>query len=139
MWVDILKIGELAKLTGCSVQSIRFYEKEHLLSAPRRSDGNYRLYSQSNLEQLTFIKHCRNLDITLAEIKQLLELKRSPETQCKEVNNLIDSHISQINTRILELNKLKDSLGTLRAKCSTVRSVKDCGILQDLLIHSPII
>lgn len=130
-----MKIGELAKLTGCSVQSIRFYEKERLLSAPRRSDGNYRLYSQSNLEQLTFIKHCRNLDITLAEIKQLLELKQSPETQCKDVNHLIDKHIKRINIRISELTKLKDSLCTLRAKCSTDRSVKDCGILQDLLAH----
>ena len=119
------------------MQSIRFYEKEHLLSAPRRSDGNYRLYSQSNLEQLTFIKHCRNLDITLAEIKELIELKQSPETQCKEVNNLIDEHIRQIDTRLFELNKLKDSLGMLREKCSTERSVKDCGILQDLLTHSP--
>ena len=130
-----MKIGELAKLTGCSVQSIRFYEREHLLSAPARSDGNYRVFSKSNLEQLTFIKHCRNLDITLAEIKQLLELKQSPETQCNEVNNLIDEHISQINIRILELNKLKDSLGNLREKCSTDRSVKECGILQDLLTH----
>ena len=132
-----MKIGELAKLTGCSVQSIRFYEKEHLLSAPRRSDGNYRIYSQSNLEQLTFIKHCRSLDITLAEIKQLLDLTRSPDMQCEKVNNLIDEHIGQINTRILELNKLKDSLGNLRAKCNTDRLVKDCGILQDLLTHSP--
>jgi len=64
-----LKVGQLAKLTGCSIQSIRFYKKEQLLSAPKRSDGNYRLYNQENLEQLTFIKHCRNLDITLKEIR----------------------------------------------------------------------
>ncbi len=131
-----MKIGELAKQTGCSVQSIRFYEKEQLLSAPRRSEGNYRLYDSATIEQLTFIKHCRSLDITLAEIKQLLELKRSPETQCKEINNLIDDHISQINTRLFELAKLKDSLCVLRTKCSSDRSVKDCGILQDLLTDS---
>ena len=133
-----MRIGELAKITGCSVQSIRFYEREHLLSAPLRSDGNYRVFSQSNLEQLIFIKHCRNLDITLLEIKHLLELKQSPETQCNEVNNLIDEHINQINIRMLELNKLKESLGKLREKCSTDRSVKECGILNDLLTQKPI-
>jgi len=133
-----MRIGELAKITGCSVQSIRFYEREHLLSAPMRSDGNYRVFSQSNLEQLIFIKHCRNLDITLSEIKHLLELKQSPETQCNEVNNLIDEHISQINLRMLELNKLKESLGNLREKCSADRSVKECGILNDLLTQKPI-
>ena len=127
-----MKIGQLAKLTGCSIQSIRFYEKEQLLSAPRRSDGNYRLYDQKNLEQLIFIKHCRNLDITLAEIKQLLHLKQSPETQCEEVNDLIDGHIIQIDLRMHELKKLKASLTKLRSKCCSAQIVKDCGILQDL-------
>jgi Cd(II)/Pb(II)-responsive transcriptional regulator len=128
-----LKIGELAKLTGCSVQSIRFYEKEKLLSALRRSEGNYRLYDRNNLEQLIFIKHCRNLDITLAEIKQLLDLKQSPETQCEDVNHLIDEHIKQINLRMTELKKLKGSLTDLRSKCRDNQIVKNCGILQDLL------
>jgi Cd(II)/Pb(II)-responsive transcriptional regulator len=128
-----LKIGELAKLTGCSVQSIRFYEKEKLISAPRRSDGNYRLYGLKSLEQLTFIKHCRNLDITLAEIKQLLDLKQSPENQCEEINHLIDVHIKQLNLRMNELKKLKESLTILRSKCRTNQTVKNCGILQDLL------
>lgn len=127
-----MKIGELAKLTGCSVQSIRFYEKEQLISPPRRSEGNYRLYDKTNLEQVIFIKHCRNLDITLAEIKQLLDLKRSPETQCEEVNELIDEHITQIDLRMRELNNLKVSLITLRSKCDSAQIVKDCGILQDL-------
>ena len=128
-----MKIGELAKLTGCSVQSIRFYEKEKLLSALRRSEGNYRLYDRNNLEQLIFIKHCRNLDITLAEIKQLLDLKQSPETQCEDVNHLIDEHIKQINLRMTELKKLKGSLTDLRSKCRDNQIVKNCGILQDLL------
>jgi len=128
-----LKIGELAKLTGCSIQSIRFYEKGNLLSAPRRSEGNYRLYDRNNLEQLIFIKHCRNLDITLAEIKQLLDLKQSPETQCEDVNHLIDEHIEQINLRMTELKKLKGSLTDLRSKCRDNQTVKNCGILQDLL------
>jgi len=128
-----LKIGELAKLTGCSIQSIRFYEKEHLLSTPPRSEGNYRLYNRKNLEQLIFVKHCRNLDITLVEIKQLLDLNQSPETQCEDVNHLIDEHIKQINLRMTELKKLKGSLTDLRSKCRDNQTVKNCGILQDLL------
>ena len=85
------------------MQSIRFYEKERLLTAPKRSDGNYRLYDKSNLEQLAFIKRCRNLDITLAEIKLLLDLKRLPEIQCEAVNFLLDKHIVQIGFRMSEL------------------------------------
>ncbi len=128
-----MKIGELAKLTGCSIQSIRFYEKEKLLSTPIRSDSNYRLYNHKNQEQLTFIKRCRNLDITLAEIKHLLDLKQSPDTQCEEVNHLIDDHIKQINLRMSELKQLKGSLVTLRSSCRNNQTVKNCGILQVLL------
>ena len=127
-----MKIGELAKLTGCSVPSIRFYEKENLLSAPQRSEGNYRLYDHENLEQLTFIKHCRRLDIPLVEIKQLLDLKQSPEIQCENVNHLIDEHIKQINLRINGLKKLKDALTKLRSKCRTNQTIENFGILQDL-------
>ena len=130
-----MKIGKLAKLTGCSIQTIRFYEKEHLLSTPLRSEGNYRLYDRKTLEQLIFIKHCRNLDITLAEIKQLLDLKKSPETQCTDINHLIDEHIKQINLRMTELKKLKGSLTDLRSKCRDNQIVKNCGILQDLLTN----
>lgn len=129
-----MKIGELANLTGCSVQSIRFYEKEKLLSAPRRSDGNYRVYDLNNLEQLTFIKHCRSLDIALTEIKQLLDLQCSPTMQCGAVIDLVEDHIKQVDLRIIELKKLKASLTRLHSTCRTNQTVKDCGILQNLLV-----
>ncbi|WP_456151666.1 MerR family transcriptional regulator, partial [Dasania phycosphaerae] len=73
----MMKIGELAKLTGCSVQTIRYYEKEKLLKSKTRSEGNFRLYDASAVEQLMFIKHCRSLDLALSEVRQLIELNQS--------------------------------------------------------------
>jgi len=127
-----MKIGELAKSTGFSVQAIRYYEKEGLLSAPTRNEGNYRIYGQAGLEELTFIKHCRNLDIALSEIKLLMELRQLPDNQCIEINDLIDNQLSRIRCRISELKKLKHSLVSLRAKCGNPNTIKDCGILQNL-------
>ena len=63
-----MKIGELAKKTGCQVVTIRYYEKEGLLPEPERSEGNYRLYSEADIERLRFIRHCRHHDMKLAEI-----------------------------------------------------------------------
>ena len=60
-----MKIGELAKLADCQVETVRYYEREGLLPAPARSEGNYRLYSSEHLERLTFIRNCRTLDMTL--------------------------------------------------------------------------
>lgn len=127
-----MKIGKLAKLTACSIQTIRYYEKEGLLDTVKRSEGNYRLYDSRAIKQLMFIKHCRNLDITLSEIRQLIELRDSPETTCNNVNALVDKHIKQVDLRIEELKELKKQLKILRRKCNAGRVVKECGILLEL-------
>jgi len=127
-----MKIGELAKLSGCSVQTIRYYEKEGLFASIPRSEGNFRLYSTVVVDQLMFIKQCRSLDLTLPEIRQLLELNRSPDTQCDDVNRMIEGHITQVNQRIQELKKLHRQLTLLRTSCSNDRTIENCGILQNL-------
>ena len=127
-----MKIGELAKLTGCSVQTIRYYEKEQLLPSTRRSEGNFRLYDEASAEQLLFIKLCRGLDLSLSEIRQLLALKRSPGAQCDEVNRMMEAHIHQVEARIRELTQLHEQLRALRGHCSNQRTVEQCGILQTL-------
>ena len=127
-----MKIGELAKLTGCSVQTIRYYEKEQLLPSTRRSEGNFRLYDEASAEQLLFIKLCRGLDLSLSEIRQLLILKRSPSAQCDDVNRMMETHIQQVEARIRELTQLSEQLKALRGHCSNQRTVEQCGILQTL-------
>lgn len=127
-----LKIGELAERTGCQVDTIRFYERKGLLTAPERSQGNYRLYSEANVMRLQFIRNCRSLDMTLEEIRTLLNLRDQPFHECTDVNVLLDDHIGHVNERIKELKGLQLQLKQLRSRCSTVQSVKECGILQEL-------
>lgn len=128
-----MKIGELAKLTGCSIQSIRYYEKEGLLNSILRSEGNFRLYNDESVRQLIFIKRCRSLDISLSEINQLSSLKSTPEQNCNEVNKLFDKHLQEVDLKIAELKKLKSQLLDLRHKCSDEHIVEDCGIIQKLM------
>ncbi len=132
-----MKIGELAKLSGCSVQTIRYYEKKGLLASSQRSEGNFRLYNAVAADQLMFIKQCRSLDLALSEIRQLLELNRSPDTQCNDVNRMIESHIVQVDQRIEELQKLHHQLTLLRTSCSSDRTIETCGILQNLSNSTP--
>ncbi len=127
-----MKIGELSKITGCSIQTIRYYEKEDLLPCAMRSEGNFRLYNKEVLKQLLFIKHCRNLDISLPEIKQLIDLKQKPKSDCSDINEMINQHIKQVDARIEELNELKSNLLSLYQKCSTGNVIQDCGILKGL-------
>jgi Cd(II)/Pb(II)-responsive transcriptional regulator len=132
MNAGLLKIGELAKHTGSQIETIRYYEREDLLPAPARSEGNYRLYGPLHVERLQFIRHCRSLDMTLEEIRSLLAFRDAPEESCSAVNDLLDKHIDHVATRIKELQALQRQLKALRGLCHTAQAVKDCEILHTL-------
>ena len=127
-----MKIGQLAAATDTQVETIRYYEREGLLPPPARSDGNYRVYDTPHVTRLTFIRHCRALDLNLSEIRSLLHVRDAPEAGCGEVNALVDAHIDQVGVRIRELQALEGELKALRARCSEGRSVMACGILDEL-------
>lgn len=132
-----MKIGELAKATGTSVENIRFYEREVLLPAPQRTDNNYRSYGEEHIERLIFIRHCRSLDMALGEIRSLLRFKETPQANCEGVNELLDAHVEHVAERIRELKLLERQLKTLRAQCAESNAAACCGILKELSTEVP--
>jgi Cd(II)/Pb(II)-responsive transcriptional regulator len=129
---EALKIGELSDRTGCPVETIRYYEHEALLPAPVRSNANYRLYGKAHVERLSFIRHCRSLDMALEEIRTLLRFRDSPQENCDGANQLLDQHIGHVADRIAELNMLARQLKSLRRQCGEAKAARDCGILNKL-------
>ena len=127
-----MKIGELALRSGCSIQTIRFYERENLLPKPQRSEGNFRLYDTEYEEKLLFIKRCRSLNLSLQEIRELLNYKASPTDYCDEINQMVNEHLNTVKSNIKELQILKNQLEDLRSTCSKETTIEDCGILQQL-------
>lgn len=132
MYTDVMIISALARESGCQVETIRYYEREGLLPPPERSSGNYRLYRQHHVDRLRFIRHCRTLDMTLDEIRSLLQLRDRPEDNCEEVNALLDGHIDHVVRRIEELQALERQLRELRSRCQQAQAARDCRILQSL-------
>ena len=127
-----MKIGELAQVAQCTVETVRYYEKEGLLPEPARTAGNFRVYGQEHLELLRFIRNCRALDMSHEEIHKLLKLVNQPAEGCSAVNVVFDQHIAHVTERIRELMQLKEQLSALRQQCQTERAVDACGILQGL-------
>ncbi len=127
-----MKIGELASVSRCTVETVRYYEKEGLLPAPERTAGNYRSYGPAHLERLRFIRNCRALDMAHAEIRALLALTDRPTGDCGAVNQVLDEHIGHVDARIAELSQLKNQLTELRRLCQRTNTVESCGILQGL-------
>lgn len=129
-----MKIGELAKTTHTQVETIRYYEREGLLPETVRTEGNYRIYSPDHATRLSFIRHCRSLDMTLNEIRTLLTFKDAPQGDCAGVNELVDAHISHVASRIKELKALERQLKELRQTCTESKETNQCGILAELSV-----
>jgi Cd(II)/Pb(II)-responsive transcriptional regulator len=127
-----MKIGELARLVGTNVETIRYYERDGLLPEISRTEGNYRIYGEAHAERLSFIRNCRSLDMTLDEIRVLLRFKDSPEVKCDAVNTLLDEHIGRVAGHIRELRQLERHLKVLRELCQEAQDAGHCGILNEL-------
>jgi Cd(II)/Pb(II)-responsive transcriptional regulator len=124
-----ITIGVLAKRTRCQAETIRYYEREGLLPAPARSQGNYRQYDTTHVERLSFIRHCRSLDMTLDEIRALLDFRDAPTRDCADVSVLLDEHVRHVANRIAELRRLQRQLKHLRGLCAQPGQAESCGIL----------
>ncbi len=110
-------IGKAAKLSGVSAASIRFYEKEGLLQPGARSSNSYRGYSDGDIHQLRFIRLCRAMDMSLGEVRTLLNLDLAERADCAAANATLESHIEHVGERLAELQALQDDLVSLRARC----------------------
>jgi Cd(II)/Pb(II)-responsive transcriptional regulator len=126
-------IGQLARLAGCEVETIRYYEREGLLSAPERTAAGYRSYRSEHLGELNFILHCRSLDISLAEVRTLAEFRADPQRDCAGINTLIDRHLDTVHQQLESLQLLEQQLLALRERCPASRDAGHCGILRSLV------
>ena len=131
-----MKIGELAKLANCSVETVRYYEKEGLIPHPTRNENNYRQYEEVHLERLRFIRNCRALDLNHDEIRELLAMTEPETSECNMVNDVLDEHLNHVRTRITELQQLEKSLMKLHTLCELRCNEEQpdciCGILHGL-------
>ena len=127
-----MKIGALSAASSTPIETIRYYEREGLLPAPARTQGNFRVYEVGHLQRLQFIRHCRGLDMSLDEVRVLLRFRDAPGANCGDVNALLDAHIGHVSRRIRELRALERQLKELRLRCVEARDAERCGILAGL-------
>lgn len=127
-----LSIGQIARLAEVGVETVRFYEREGLLSEPSRKASGYRQYDDSAVVRLRFIRQAKELGFTLNEIKELLSLRLDPSTSCADVKNRAEVKIADIETKIRTLQRMKNVLVKLTKSCSGRGPTNECPILQAL-------
>ena len=104
-----LTVGQLAARAAVRTDTIRYYEREGLLPAPRRTDGDHRRYGPADLDRLLFIRGAQRLGLRLAEIRELLAVRDTGTCACEPAEALLRRHVTEIGTEI-------ERLATLRAE-----------------------
>lgn len=124
-------IGEVAKRSGCTPETIRHYERLGLLPKPMRGANGYRYYNAEAIRRLGFIRRCRDLGLDLGSIHELVELAAQPEASCAAVDAMAERHVADLRKRIQALQALADELEATARQCRGGRIVS-CRILDSL-------
>ncbi|MGH2748815.1 MAG: heavy metal-responsive transcriptional regulator [Actinomycetota bacterium] len=126
-----LRIGELAQRAGTDARTIRYYESIGLLPDPERSPSNYRVYSDTDVERLLFIRSSRALGFGLDEIAEILAFKERSEPPCGYVLERAGRRMGEVDDRIAQLEKLGSDLRRLIARAdSTEVEARYCSLIE---------
>jgi MerR family transcriptional regulator, copper efflux regulator len=127
----LMDIGRASKASGVSVKMIRHYEAIGLLPKVARTFANYRVYRQSDVHTLRFIRRARALGFSMDEIQELLGLWQNKSRSSASVKKIAGKHVEELNRKIAELNAMVDTLEHLTRHCHGDQR-PDCPILDDL-------
>jgi DNA-binding transcriptional MerR regulator len=108
----LLKIGELANRAGVGAKAIRFYEARGILPAPLRGENGYRLYSPDAVEILRFVKQAQGLGLSLAEVKEIVTIRRGGRPPCAHVYRLLQEKARELDGKLADLLALRRRIRT---------------------------
>ena len=122
-----ITIGRLAKEAGVPIDTVRYYERNGLLSPAQRSESGYRQYGGIEVRRLRFIRRAKALGFTLEDIRTLLAL--SDEEDVAKVRAAAQHKVEEVSARIAELERVRTGLQQLIAKCPGHGRAEACPIL----------
>lgn len=126
-----LRRSELARLTGCNLETIRYYENIGIMPPPPRTARNYRVYDESHVARLRFVMRARDLGFTLEETRDLLDLVDGRAGTCADVQALAQRHIETVRAKIADLRRIERVLSETVSRC-TGDEVPDCAVIDAL-------
>lgn len=127
-------IGDVARRSGCTVQTIRYYETIGMVAPPVRTSGNQRVYDDAAVARLTFIRHARDLGFGLDAIREILGLSANENRDCAEIDAIAKTHLNAVRQRIGSLRVLEKELARMVKACAH-GTVSECRVVQVLSDH----
>jgi MerR family mercuric resistance operon transcriptional regulator len=114
----LMRIGQISRQTGVSIDAIRFYERNGLLAAPTRSKGGFRLYSSGDLSALQFVRNLQTLGFSLNEVGEFVALRANDLRACSTVRKMLDHKLRNIRAKRIALVRLEEELKIALTKCN---------------------
>lgn len=124
-------IGVAAQRSGVMIETIRYYEREGIVTKPDRTSAGRRVYSDDGIARLRFVKRCRDLGFPMSEAKSLLSLTDGSQASCSSACAIADDHLRLVRDKIADLKRMEAALGELIEQCSDADGA--CPILEELL------
>lgn len=106
----LLKIGDVANISGIGIEALRFYEKSGLLERPQRTESGYRMYGRDVLDRLAFIKQAQTLGFSLEEIRRIIDDGRAGQSPCEEVREIVRRRLEELDERMREMRRYRKEL-----------------------------
>jgi MerR family transcriptional regulator, mercuric resistance operon regulatory protein len=131
-----MRTSELAMRAGVNVQTLRYYERRGLLAAPPRSGSGYRAYPSDAVRVVRFVKRAQQLGFTLEEIEELLHLAGGGPDSCEAARGVAEARLADLDAKIADLRRMRDSLDRLVATCPRPRVERECPLLQAIRVDS---
>ena len=113
-----LSIGELSRQTGVNIETIRYFERIGTINTPPRTEGGHRVYDESHLRALGFIRRARELGFTPKEVRDILTLGGPGNACCDEVRDIATHHLQQVRTKMTDLANIEQLLSATIDRCS---------------------
>ena len=132
-----MKIGELAQRSGVGIDTVRYYERERLLPKPRRLASGYRVYDDTDLKRLRFVRRAKALGFTLPETRDLLALSDHRGDDMSSLKTVAAQKLADVQARLAELGRVREALETLIASCPGHGALMQCPILDALVGDAP--
>lgn len=126
--------GELARRTGVNLETIRYFERIGILAEPPRTEGGHRIYAESHVRTLGFVRRARSLGFTPDEVRTILELGGPGKANCAEVREIAAHHLGQVRSKIADLAEIERLLATTIDRCSG-KQEPECAVME--MIESP--
>jgi MerR family mercuric resistance operon transcriptional regulator len=131
-----LPIGQLSRLSGVNIETIRYYERIKMFAPPPRTASGRRVYDPTHLRTVAFIRRSRELGFSLDQIRTLIKLGGPEKATCREVRKIATQHLEDIRAKLNDLKKLERLLAETLTRCSG-RAAPECAVLDILDIKRP--